>query len=274
MLPPDQSPPPPPALTGSEPILAVADVRAAIGFYRDVLGFDSDWTWEDPPTFGGVRLGRLHVMFNLQPELAAKVEGHQHAFFCDAIDELHARHRAANAPIISDIENKPWGLREYTVRDPSGYHLRFGGHPTRDQPATTHAPPDFIRIVHRLPTPREYDALAASVGWPRDPDRDGRALQNSLHGIVALDARQPDADSQIAGALRLVGDGVKAIYVQDVIVRPDLQNKGIGSALMQAAIAHVRQSAGPGAFLGLFTGRHAFYEAFGFRTGYGMALHL
>ncbi len=30
-------------VTGSEPIFAAADVRAAIAFYRDVVGFSGEW---------------------------------------------------------------------------------------------------------------------------------------------------------------------------------------------------------------------------------------
>jgi catechol 2,3-dioxygenase-like lactoylglutathione lyase family enzyme len=81
------------ALSRSEAILAVADVAAAMRFYRDKLGFTGEWLWDDPPTFGGVSWGKVSVMFCLQPALAAKVEGHQHAFFVTGIERLYERHR-------------------------------------------------------------------------------------------------------------------------------------------------------------------------------------
>src|SRR5438477_11733414 len=109
----------------SEAIFAVADVRETVKFYRDVLGFTGEWFWENPPTFGGVTWGDVQVMFCLQPGMKGKIEGHQHSFAVENADELLARQQAAGAEVISPIGNKPWGNREYTVRDPNGYHLRF-----------------------------------------------------------------------------------------------------------------------------------------------------
>jgi catechol 2,3-dioxygenase-like lactoylglutathione lyase family enzyme len=110
----------------SEAILAVADVAATIKFYREKLGFTKDWVWDDPPTHGGVQWGDVDVSFHLAPELAKHVEGHQHYFFVKGVDDMQARHQQNGVPIISPIERKQWGMREYTVRDPNGYHLRFG----------------------------------------------------------------------------------------------------------------------------------------------------
>ena len=92
-----------------------------------MLGFESEWFYGDPPTFGGVRWGTQQVMFCQQPELAAKVEGLMHMFRVDDIRPMYEKHKAAGALIIDDLENKPWGMSEYVVRDPSGYHLRFAG---------------------------------------------------------------------------------------------------------------------------------------------------
>src|SRR5437773_7764093 len=105
-------------------------------------------------------------MFCQQPGLAGKVEGHQHAFFCEDIDSLRERHRASGAPVISEIANKPWGVREYTVRDLNGYHLRFGGPATYERPAGAQRTlPEFIRIVERVTSVEEDAALRAAVGW-------------------------------------------------------------------------------------------------------------
>ena len=113
-------------LIRSDGVLAVADVSASVRFYRDQLGFGDEWTWGDPPDFGGVRWGKVNVMFCLQPQLAAHISGHQHAFAVERIDDLYALHEHNGVQIISPLEAKPWGLREYTVRDLNGYHLRFG----------------------------------------------------------------------------------------------------------------------------------------------------
>jgi catechol 2,3-dioxygenase-like lactoylglutathione lyase family enzyme len=156
------------ALHRSQAILAVADVAATVRFYRDKLGFADEWLWGDPPTFGGVSWGRVGVMFCLQPALASRVDGHQHYFFISGIDRLYEQHRENGVEVISPLEAKPWGLREYTARDPNGYHLRFG------EPITAHAssaptktPPPGVRLVERLPTVEEYLTLIHAVTCPR-----------------------------------------------------------------------------------------------------------
>jgi hypothetical protein len=90
-------------LVCSEPILAVADVVAAVRFYRDKLGFTNEWLWGEPPTFGRVSWGKVGVMFCLQPALAAKIEGHQQSFFVSGIDQLHERHCGNGVQVIP-----PW----------------------------------------------------------------------------------------------------------------------------------------------------------------------
>src|SRR5689334_11745856 len=102
-------------ISSSQAILAVADVMTAIRFYRDRLGFTHEWVWGDPPDFGGVSWGKVNLMFNLAPELASKVAGHQHAFMVTGIDRLYERHRQNGVPIVSPLGAKPWGLREYTA---------------------------------------------------------------------------------------------------------------------------------------------------------------
>lgn len=253
-------------LNGSEAIFAVADVIATIRFYRDVLGFESEWIWGEPATFGGVRWAGIHVMFCLQPDLAGKVEGHQHGFFLDDIDALHELHRSRGAPIIQPIDNKPWGVREYVVRDPNGYHLRFGGPHKHEGRTCDVALPAFVRIVERMPSAQE---ISLCVGAPRTDGEDERtetALRNSLYGVVAIDSR----NDQVIGCLRIVGDGGKVFYIQDVYVASAFQHQRIGSALMEAAMTWLRKTA-PGASVGLFTGRPGFYERFGFRRGNGMS---
>jgi predicted N-acetyltransferase YhbS/uncharacterized glyoxalase superfamily protein PhnB len=259
-------------LKTSEAILAVADVPQTVRFYREVLGFEGQWLWGDPPTFAGLRWGPVHLMLCQQTELAARVEGHQHFFFCDDVESLCARHQAAGATIISAIENKPWGLREYTVRDINGYHLRFAGPQKYERPATArNSMPAYIRLEERLPTVEELRKLGDAVGWFRKEDKLRISLQSSLYGVVAIDTREPQ-NEQVVGSIRVIGDGSLFFYLQDVAVLPAYQNQRIGSAMMELAMAWIRTAAPAGASVGLFTGKPGFYERYGFKSGAGMSL--
>jgi GNAT superfamily N-acetyltransferase/predicted enzyme related to lactoylglutathione lyase len=265
----------PVTLSRSEAILAVADVPATVRFYCDKLGFTGEWLWGDPPTFGGVRWGKVSILFCLQPALAAQVEGHQHYFFVSGIDRLHERHRENGVQVINPLEAKPWGLREYTVRDPNGYHLRFG------EPITAHASsapakqlPADVRLVERLPTVAEYETLVRAVGWAGHMNLEvaPAALENTLYSVVAVEG------DRSVGMARLVGDGATFFYVQDVMVLPGRQRLGIGTALMEAVMGYFRRETLRKSSIGLFTGRNlaGFYERHGFEgpdtSLYGMSL--
>ncbi len=41
------------------------------------------------------------------------------------VEEWHARFRATGMP-LSSVESQPWGMREFSIRDPSGNKLRIG----------------------------------------------------------------------------------------------------------------------------------------------------
>jgi catechol 2,3-dioxygenase-like lactoylglutathione lyase family enzyme len=267
-----QENPPAVMLKASEAILAVADVAATVRFYRDVLGFEGEWLWGEPPTFGAVRWGSVQVMLCQQPGLAARVEGHQHFFRCDEIDALHARHQALGAPIIEAMENKPWGFREYVVRDINGYHLRFAGPEKYQRPRTARSSlPGYIRLEQRLPTVEESVALTKAVGWNRTVEILRVSLKNSLYGVVAIDGRDPH-NQRIVGSIRVIGDGGTFFYIQDVAVLPEFQNQRIGSAMMELTMAWLKTAAPKGAWIGLFTGKPGFYERHGFKSGNGMSL--
>jgi catechol 2,3-dioxygenase-like lactoylglutathione lyase family enzyme len=105
------------------PGLAVTDVKAAAEFYVTRLGFQLAFTWGDPPTIAGVNLG--HVQIFLERGTPAP-QGCSVYFVIDDADELHAFHRANGIEIAEEVGDRPWGFRDYTVRDLHGYHLVFG----------------------------------------------------------------------------------------------------------------------------------------------------
>jgi len=254
----------------STAVLAVADVTQTADYYVDVLGFKQHWMWENPPTFGCVGCGKVEIFLELRPDLVKKIEGHEHFFGADDVESLHAQHRDAGAQIVSPLENKPWGIREYTVRDLNGYHLRFSGPQKYEKPKTAvEMMPGHIRIEPRLPTLEQYESLFESVGWMRHESMD-RALTNTLMGTIAIDTR----DGSVVGMTRIVGDG-RNFTVWDVIVRPTHQGQKIGSALIERVLAELRNSgAHGGSFVGLFTWKPEFYERLGFKKDIGMHLPL
>ena len=83
--------------------------------------------------------------------------------------------------------------------------------------------------------------LYASVGWTaytERPDVLRKGFENSLLILAAYE------DDQLMGILRAVGDGHTIVFVQDILVFPEYQRKGIGTALLQTVLdrySYVRQ---------------------------------
>jgi catechol 2,3-dioxygenase-like lactoylglutathione lyase family enzyme len=112
-------------------ILAVTDIRAAVDFYTTKLGFWLAFAEGDPPTFAGVNLGGANlgsVQVFLQSGTPSP-KGCSLYFVVDDADDLHRFHETSGVEILEKPGDRPYGLRDYTVQDHSGYRLTFGHHP-------------------------------------------------------------------------------------------------------------------------------------------------
>lgn len=249
----------------STAIFASSDIDATLAYYKDVLGFESSWTWGEPPTFGSARRGGVTIMFNLQPELAANVKGHQHWIQVDDTDEIYKEHSASGAKIVDDIEDKPWGFREYVVEDCNGYHLRFAG-PQAGTVVPSNPFPDGLTMERRTPTEAEFTEVAGAV-FEYKKLSEG-LLENTWSGVVAL-----SAEGKPIALLRIMQDAPGWFSIWDVAVLPEWQGNRIGSAIMREALSLVKE-ASPQAIVFLFTMKHGFYERLGFGQEMATTLRL
>ena len=110
----------------------------------------------------------------------------------------------------------------------------------------------------------EVQEIYVACGWTSylgDEEKLRRALGRSLFLLGAFE------DGALVGFVRCVGDGEHILYVQDLIVTPAMQRKGIGRELMRQVserFAGVRQ------FLLITDAEdavsNAFYRAIGLKT--------
>lgn len=103
--------------------------------------------------------------------------------------------------------------------------------------------------------------LYTAVGWTAYTENPKALEQGFKHSLLVLAAYEKD---ELLGILRAVGDGHTIVFIQDILVFPDRQRQGIGSALLKALLERypaVRQ-------IELVTdntpGTVAFYKAMGF----------
>jgi len=121
-------------LHGAQPVMQVADMNAALAFYRDVLGFEVDFVAGEPPVAARVSSGaRDHASaarIRLVSSDAAGARADKSYTWIHVgrdLDGLFEKYRKAGVDIVSAPENRPWGLRDFRVRDPDGHLFCFAG---------------------------------------------------------------------------------------------------------------------------------------------------
>ena len=107
--------------------LAVPDVETAVSYYVDKLAFTRAFTFGEPPTFAGVNLGNVQIFLARGTPTPSAETGAVY-FLVGNADQLYDLHRSNGVTIAQEIDDREYGIRDYTVRDPHGYHLVFGHH--------------------------------------------------------------------------------------------------------------------------------------------------
>ena len=116
--------------------LFVPDVDASVRFYTEKLGFAlirlerGEIGGREQATFAIVGLERAVMLIahkSLEAGLALPEGGGSvHVrIMVDDVDALYQRARHNGVAITNEIADRPYGLRDFIVRDPDGFQLRF-----------------------------------------------------------------------------------------------------------------------------------------------------
>ena len=77
--------------------------------------------------------------------------------------------------------------------------------------------------------------LRESVGWNRMEDEYNNPLMTSYYHIAVYE------DGKLVGYIDSVSTGVTDAYIQDLMVHPDYQGKGLGTDLMNQMIKYLKE---------------------------------
>ena len=108
-------------------VLAVKDLKVEAEYYLDKLGFVRDFT---APGWEFLSFGEFKVMLGeCADEMTAEATGN-HSWFAHCLvedaDEVYKELIDRGAKILSPIENKPWGIRDFSVVTPDGHRITYG----------------------------------------------------------------------------------------------------------------------------------------------------
>ena len=121
----------------------------------------------------------------------------------------------------------------------------------------------MIIIKENIKNINEFNYLYDMVGWEAyDNNITKQALDNTYYSLSVYD------NDKIIGYGRLIGDTICFMYIHDIMVIPDYQNKKIGTMIMNKLLDKIREikkeNPDMRVYLGASKGKEEFYRKFGF----------
>jgi len=108
---------------GAGPVLQVSDLNRSLKYYTEVLGFIEDFRFGE---YVGVRNGEAALHLCAHTIHGRPVGGGTAFIFCDEVTEYFAEIEKKGAIVKVEPEDRPYGMREFTILDSDGNHLNFG----------------------------------------------------------------------------------------------------------------------------------------------------
>ena len=110
--------------------LTADDLQKSLAWYRDVVGFTIEQTWEQDGEIVGAMLIAGDVELNISQDDGKRgkdrVKGQGMRLYMStvqSVDEIAARIKARGGALDSEPADMPWGTRAFSLVDPDGFKL-------------------------------------------------------------------------------------------------------------------------------------------------------
>ncbi|MEP7107773.1 MAG: VOC family protein [Ferruginibacter sp.] len=108
----------------SATIFHVSNVEMSIKYYTEVLGFTVDFRYKD---LAGLEYGTVLIYLSGPGQDVKKTVGEGSVYvFCDEVDQYFRDICIKGAFTEIAIDDKPYGMRDFAIKDPDGNMLSFG----------------------------------------------------------------------------------------------------------------------------------------------------
>lgn len=105
----------------------VKDMEASLSFYRDLLGFEVTFTWEEPITYAVLKRGNISINLVVRDDMPSDYQPLASLYiFVHDLDALWEEFTSKGAKVINPIGNRDYGMRDFDLEDPSGYKIVIG----------------------------------------------------------------------------------------------------------------------------------------------------
>ena len=109
-------------------VIAVQNLKASSEYYKDVLGFEIHETGDD-----GWRMivrGNACIMAGECTDAIPPGKLGDHSYFAyfavSSIDRYYESIKSAGGKILKEIQNEPWGMREFCIQTVDGHRIMVG----------------------------------------------------------------------------------------------------------------------------------------------------
>ena len=108
------------------------DLHASLAYYRDALGFETQFTFGEPAFYAGAIRDGFSIFFRHVDEMPPCAGNKYDVELLDAyirvrdVHGLHAEYAARNVEVFRELADRPWGFTEFVVKDGDGRLLCFG----------------------------------------------------------------------------------------------------------------------------------------------------
>jgi uncharacterized glyoxalase superfamily protein PhnB len=110
------------------------DIPRTLAYYKDKLGFECQSTWLDPPEYAIVTRDSHAIHFRCADPPLANPDKYADELldaylFVEDADALFREYASRAVEFTRPLEDTPWNMREFVVKDCDGRLLAFGANP-------------------------------------------------------------------------------------------------------------------------------------------------
>jgi uncharacterized glyoxalase superfamily protein PhnB len=119
---------------GVVPVFLVDDVAGTVAFYEQALGFEVQFLYDDPPSYASVARDDAVINFSRsnppgrRNSVTSQGDGNGTDVYLvvSDVDELYEDLKTKGVTVLLEPASYDYGMREFKIQDPNGYHLLFG----------------------------------------------------------------------------------------------------------------------------------------------------
>ncbi|MPZ50519.1 MAG: hypothetical protein GEU75_14680 [Dehalococcoidia bacterium] len=112
-------------------VFLVDDIEATVEYYRDILGFEIDFVYGDPPIYGSVSRNDAILNFSRSDPAgrrngigsAGPGNGVDALIVVSDVDDIYTELKERGAKTLSEPRSQDYGMREFHIEDLNSYRL-------------------------------------------------------------------------------------------------------------------------------------------------------